>query len=275
MLEWIRPYAPSVPSSGRLGEPPAVNGEDLDSTPPIPAWQRWLQNALAFIVLLLAGLGIMFVMMFFRFRVIHKERFFDAPNTVLVMNHRTLVDSFVKIYGLYWPWFVRELFLHGRNRLPFHTAKRRNFFNTPGKVRFFSLCHVIPVFGDNDQTLTSRATRILDTHALSLFPEGTRNKEFRTCKLLRFRPGIGLLAHKTGLTAIPMWAEGTENLQPPQVKGHRTFSLKLKIFRRITIVVGEPISFAHLKGRPFTKADCQAVADQLHAAVLALESEAH
>ncbi len=242
--------------------------------PSIPAWQRWAQNALAFIVLLIAGLGLMLTMMFFRFKVIRKERFRDAPNTIAVLNHRTLVDSFVFVFAFYWPWFLKDIFLHGRNHLPYHAAKARNYFNTPGKIRFFSLSHVLPVFGENDGTLIARMVKALTTNALCLFPEGKRNKLYRQIRLLRFRPGIGQLAYETGATVVPMWLEGTQHLQSAEIEGHRTFMTRFRILRRITIVVGEPISFAHLKGLRYTKADCQAVADQLHAAVLALESEA-
>src|SRR3989338_10167749 len=111
MLEKVRPHAPSVLNSRRLDKPPATNGDNLEPTPPMPAWQRWLQNALAFIVLLIAGLGLMMTMMFFRFKVICKERFRDAPNTIAVLNHRTLVDSFVFVFAFYWPWFLQDIFL--------------------------------------------------------------------------------------------------------------------------------------------------------------------
>ena len=70
-----------------------------------------------------------------------------------------------------------------------------------------------------------------------IYPEGTRSPDGR---LYRGRPGVGWLALNSGAPVIPVAMVGTERILPP---GHR-----VPRPGRISIRVGEPLTFAGLQG---------------------------
>jgi 1-acyl-sn-glycerol-3-phosphate acyltransferase len=95
--------------------------------------------------------------------------------------------------------------------------------------------NVIPVnLEGGDRSALKALIRILSAGECALvFPEGTRTPDGN---LQPAQPGVGLLIAKTRAPVVPMRIFGAFDAWP--IHG------KLHLFRKITIVVGEPIYFS-------------------------------
>jgi 1-acyl-sn-glycerol-3-phosphate acyltransferase len=95
-----------------------------------------------------------------------------------------------------------------------------------------------------------------------IYPEGTRSPDGR---LYRGRTGVGWLALASGVPVIPVAMVGTDRVLPP---GHSIPSL-----RRISIRVGEPLTFeAYRDHRPAAQAR-RAITDEVMKAIGGLSGQ--
>lgn len=105
--------------------------------------------------------------------------------------------------------------------------------------------------------------RLREGDGIGIFPEGTRT---RTGALGPGKAGVGRLVLLTGAPVVPLHIHGTREAWPPGRKLPRPGP-------RITVRIGPPLTFAP-EPRP-EKARCQAVVDEIIAAIRALgESDA-
>jgi 1-acyl-sn-glycerol-3-phosphate acyltransferase len=95
-----------------------------------------------------------------------------------------------------------------------------------------------------------------------IYPEGTRSPDGR---LYRGRTGVGYLALHSGAPVIPVAMVGTEKILPP---GHR-----VPRPGRIEIRIGEPLSFAELRGQPPGARQRRAVTDEVVQAIQKLSGQ--
>jgi hypothetical protein len=58
-----------------------------------------------------------------------------------------------------------------------------------------------------------------------------------------------------------MWVQGMGNVQDSHIPGHHIYRLRLRLFRRITICVGEPMHFGPEQSDP--QAVSQAILDAI------------
>ena len=97
-------------------------------------------------------------------------------------------------------------------RLPWFMAKEE-LFETPVLGPLIRLCHAYPVKRDTADRAALRWTEELLRHGqvVVIFPEGqvSPNAQFQPLK-----PGLALLALRTGATVIPVGLLGTERLMP-------------------------------------------------------------
>ncbi len=94
--------------------------------------------------------------------------------------------------------------------------------------------NVIPVNLEGDRSALKALIRILSAGECALvFPEGSRTPDGNLHSAL---PGLGLLIAKTRAPVVPMRIFGAFDAWPIHGKIH--------LWRRITIVVGEPIYFS-------------------------------
>ncbi|HEY5792446.1 MAG TPA: lysophospholipid acyltransferase family protein, partial [Chthoniobacterales bacterium] len=85
----------------------------------------------------------------------------------------------------------------------------------------------------NDRSALKAVIRkIQEGNGVVLFPEGTRSPDGQ---LQPGQPGIGLIVAKTLAPVVPMRIFGAYEAFPKAAKGVK--------FRRITVVVGEPLHF--------------------------------
>ena len=158
--------------------------------------------------------------LFFRLRVVHRERMINHGPVILAANHQSFLDpplaGSVSDRGIYF-------------------LARRTLLDGPILGWVLPKLNVIPVDseGGKDRTALKALIRILRAGEGTLvFPEGQRSPDG---KLQPALPGVGLVIAKTLAPVVPMRIFGAFEAWPIHKKWPRP--------GRVTIVVGEPIHF--------------------------------
>jgi len=158
--------------------------------------------------------------LFFGFRIIHRERVIQSGPVILAVNHQSFLDP--------------PLAGNASDRAIFFLAKK-SLMDVPILGWLLPKLNVIPVnLEGGDRSALKTLLRILNAGECALvFPEGTRTPDG---SLQPAEPGLGLLIAKTRAPVVPMRIFGAFDAWP--IHG------KLRLFRKITVVVGEPIHFS-------------------------------
>src|SRR5881396_1805290 len=158
--------------------------------------------------------------LFFGFRIIHRERVIPTGPVILAMNHQSFFDP--------------PLAGNACDRPIFFLAKK-SLMNVPVLGWLLPKLNVIPVnLEGGDRSALKALIRILSAGECALvFPEGTRTPDGN---LQPAQPGLGLVIAKTRAPVVPMRIFGAYDAWP--IHG------KIRLWKKITIVVGEPIHFS-------------------------------
>ena len=158
--------------------------------------------------------------LFFGFRIIHRERVIQTGPVILAVNHQSFLDP--------------PLTGNASDRAIFFLAKK-SLMDVPVLGWLLPKLNVIPVnLEGGDRGALKALIRVLRAGECALvFPEGTRTSDGN---LQPAEPGLGLLIAKTRAPVVPMRIFGAFDAWP--IGG------KLRLFRKITVVVGEPIYFS-------------------------------
>jgi 1-acyl-sn-glycerol-3-phosphate acyltransferase len=157
--------------------------------------------------------------LFFRLRVIHRERMIQSGPAILAMNHQSYLDPLLagitSDRGIYF-------------------LARRTLLDAPTLGWLLPKLNVIPVNQEGvDRSAIKAVIRTLNAgNAVLIFPEGSRTLDGN---LQPAEPGLGLVIAKTRATVVPMRIFGAHEALP---RGGGSLH-----FVPITIVIGEPISF--------------------------------
>ena len=157
---------------------------------------------------------------FFRLRVVHRERMINHGPVILAANHQSFLD----------PPLAGSV----SDRAVYFLA-RRTLLDGPFFGWLLPKLNVIPVDseGGKDRTALKALIRILKAGEGTLvFPEGQRTEDGRLQPAL---PGLGLVIAKTMAPVVPMRIFGAYAAWPIHQKWPRP--------GQVTIVVGEPIYF--------------------------------
>jgi 1-acyl-sn-glycerol-3-phosphate acyltransferase len=157
--------------------------------------------------------------LFFRFRVIHRERMIQSGPAIIAMNHQSYLDP--------------PLAGTACDR-PIYFLARRTLLNVPLLGWLLPKLNVIPVDQEGvDRSAIKALIRVLKAgNAALVFPEGSRTLDGN---LQPAEPGLGLLIAKTLAPVVPMRIFGAHRALP---RGGGRLR-----FVAITVVVGEPIVF--------------------------------
>jgi len=141
-------------------------------------------------------------------KIIGKKNTRHKGRAVVIANHSSFWDPL-----LIAVIFKRQVYWMGKIEL-FKSRIARMFFNA---VKAFPVRR-----GEGDLAAIRHAFRILKAEKLfGIFPEGTRIK---TGEIGRFEPGTAMIALKNNAPVIPVYIKG-----------------KYKLFRRMKVIIGEPI----------------------------------
>lgn len=155
-----------------------------------------------------------FYLLFFP-KIIGKKNTKIKGKAIIISNHISMWDPvFISVV------FSRQVFWMGKIEL------FKNVF-----ARFFF--HVVKAFpvrrGEGDLSAIRHAFKLLrDGKLFGIFPEGTRNK---SGEIAKFEPGTSMIALKNDAPIIPLYIKG-----------------KYKFFRRMKLIVGEPVRLADYVG---------------------------
>ncbi|HVF72115.1 MAG TPA: lysophospholipid acyltransferase family protein [Chthoniobacterales bacterium] len=157
---------------------------------------------------------------FFRLRVVHRERMINHGPVILAANHQSFLDP-----PLAGSVSDRGIFF----------LARKSLLNGPVLGWLLPKLNVIPVDSETgrDRTALKALIRILKAGEGTLvFPEGARTLDGA---LQPAQPGLGLVIAKTLAPVVPMRIFGAFDAWPVHEKLPRP--------GRVTIVVGHPIHF--------------------------------
>ncbi|MEY2479615.1 MAG: 1-acyl-sn-glycerol-3-phosphate acyltransferase [Verrucomicrobiota bacterium] len=165
---------------------------------------------------------------FFRFRIIHRERMIQTGPVILATNHESYLDP--------------PLAGNACDR-PIYFLAKKSLMHVWWLGWLLKKLNVIPVDQEApDRTALKNIIRIVNKgECVLVFPEGARTLDGNLQPAL---PGVGFVIAKTLAPVVPMRIFGAHEALP---RGGG-FS-----FHPITIVVGEPIIFTPADLEPRTK----------------------
>ncbi|HEY8899149.1 MAG TPA: lysophospholipid acyltransferase family protein [Chthoniobacterales bacterium] len=167
-----------------------------------------------------ANLSRILARIFFRFRIVHRERLPETGGFILAANHQSYFDP--PLVGIC-------------SRRAVHYLARKTLMDWPFFGPMFPDMNVIPVDRDgNDMSALKTVIRkVKSGEGVVLFPEGTRSSDGN---LQPAQAGVGLVIAKTLAPVVPVRIFGSFEAFP---KG----SKKVKL-HPITVVIGKPIQFS-------------------------------
>jgi len=175
----------------------------------------------------------------YRVEVIGKENVPESGPLILCANHNGEMDMFFIGYKI--------------NRLVRYMAKEE-LFRIPLLSGIIKWLGAFPVKrGKADVEAIKTSLRILENNEiLGIFPEGTimRNKD---AKSVRIKPGVALLAQKSGAPIIPVAVSG-----------------RYRPFSRIKVVFGKPFTIDLDKDKKYTNSELSEIAKDIMSKVYAL-----
>ena len=158
-------------------------------------------------------------------KIIGKKNTRHKGRAVVIANHSSFWDPL-----LIAVIFKRQVYWMGKIEL-FKSRIARMFFNA---VKAFPVRR-----GEGDLAAIRHAFRILKAEKLfGIFPEGTRIK---SGEIGRFEPGTAMIALKNNAPVIPVYIKG-----------------QYKLFRRMKVIIGEPIMLSDYVGSKTDQATVEA-----------------
>ena len=184
--------------------------------------------------------------LFFRFRVIHRERMIQSGPVILAMNHESYLDPLLAGTAC--------------DRAIYFLA-RWTLLDAPVLGWLLPKLNVIPVNQEGvDRSAIKALIRALNAgNGVLVFPEGSRTLDGN---LQPAEPGLGLVIAKTLAPVVPMRIFGAHKALPRGGGGLH--------FVPITIVLGEPIRFNRADLGPPGKKVYQQISERVMDAIAAL-----
>ena len=199
--------------------------------------------------LVMGPLVVIFFWVLNRTRVYGRSRVPLEPNTLLISNHQSMIDSFAIGYSAFFPRNVFRPFL-----APWNPAAQENFFKNRFLAWIFLQFKCIPVRpGRRDLKAINRSVRALRNSTMILFPEGTRSRDGT---IGRGRPGAGLVILETRPTVVPVTIEGMDRVLPVGKRFPR-------IGQRISIYFGRPVAYEDLQDLERSREVAQTIVDRV------------
>jgi 1-acyl-sn-glycerol-3-phosphate acyltransferase len=194
----------------------------------------------------------LFWLLFFvlnRTTVVGRRNVGEDPNTLLLSNHQSMIDSFLVGLAAFYPksWLKPHL-------IPWNPAAVENFFKNPLLAWLAFNWKCIPVReGRRDFRALHRMTEVLPHGVMTLFPEGTRTRDG---SVGAGKPGAGLVALATRPKVIPVAIRGMDEVLP--IGCHIP-----RIMKRVYVYYGPPVDCSEFAGGKRTKENAQKVVDRV------------
>ena len=230
-------------------------------------YRRWNASWLGRIdsYLLNVAIGVvvgLYMMACHRVRVYRRERLraIRLP-TIILPNHVSLLDDFF----LGTPLLYDRGFFSYR-MMPYHAPEEKNFFKGTFLSYLMRKLKCVPLTrgsGFNQPGMQRLLELLQGRNLLWIYPEGTRT---RTGEIVNGKAGVGMLLYRSHAVALPVYHEGLHKVLPIGAKCPR-------FFKRIDVIVGEPVSLDDLRTLPDEPRTWQAIADRIIARLRDLHNE--
>lgn len=196
-----------------------------------------------------ANLSRLLARLFFRFRIVHRERLPESGGLILAANHQSYFDP--PLVGIC-------------SRRAVHYLARKTLMEWPFFGPMFPDMNVIPVDRDgNDMSALKTVIRkIREGEGVVLFPEGTRSADG---SLQPAQAGVGLVIAKTLAPVVPVRIFGSFEAFP---RGSKRVKL-----HPIRVVIGSPIVFTKEDVGAGTRDDYQRLSQRVMDAIATLKSD--
>lgn len=154
---------------------------------------------------------------FFKFQIFGAENLPSTGGVLLMTNHASYMDP---------------IFIGAAVNRSLHYMARSTLFKPKIVEKLLLSMNAFPIhLGVPDRGAIKRALEILENGGvLNIFPEGTRTIDG---SLGQSQPGVGLIAHRTNASIIPVYLSGTREVLPRNAKSPR--------LAKVTIAFGKPI----------------------------------
>ena len=138
---------------------------------------------------------------------------------------------------------------------------RDSLFQNPAFSWFIKSLNANPIKrGRADLGALKLGAKLLsEGKGLVIFPEGTRSKDG---ELQAGKPGVAMLALKTGVPVIPAWIEGTQKALPRD-------SSRIK-FAPVSVIFGPPVHLEDLLQTPLNRESYEEALGRIMASIKAL-----
>lgn len=196
---------------------------------------------------------------FNRTRVYGREHVGNEPNTLVISNHQSMIDSFLVGMEAFFPRSLLKPWL-----IPWNPAAEENFFR-PGILAWFAdKWRCIPVKqGRRDLGALRQMIEVLPGGVLTLFPEGGRTRDG---SIRPARAGTGLLMLATRPKVVPVAIDGMQDVLP-------IGAYLPRLGRRVYVAFGPPVDYSAFLDRPRDRDTAQAVVDRVMEHVKRLHDE--
>ena len=189
----------------------------------------------------------------YRTRMAHRERLPTEGGYVLAPSHRSMMDI------PFAAWLSKR---------PLRYMGKASLFRIPVAGWFFRTLGGFEVArdGTDRKALRDSIAMLQAGEVLLVYPEGTRQYG---PKIAALQPGAAYLALRAGVPIVPVGLAGSEDV----MRSHR---IKLPRFRRVVMVVGEPIVTPAREGGGVVARDqVDALTARLHDALQVVFDEAN
>ncbi len=201
----------------------------------------------------------LYFFVFNRTTVIGRGHVGEEPNTLLLSNHQSMIDSFLVGLAAFYPksWLKPHL-------IPWNPAAVENFYANPLLSWLAENWKCIPVReGRHDLHALHRMAEVLPRGVMTLFPEGTRSRDGSVGP---GRPGVGIVVLATRPRVIPVAIDGMDRALP-------IGRFVPRIFKRIYVSYGPPVDCSEFFDRPRTRETAQLLVDRVMEAIRAQHAE--
>ncbi|MCX7835679.1 MAG: 1-acyl-sn-glycerol-3-phosphate acyltransferase [bacterium] len=204
----------------------------------------------------------LFMYIFQRTRVFHRERMKQMKEgAVIVPNHVSMLDDFF----LGGPILGLKGVLNYKH-FPYHAPEEKNFFKGKILSYFMRKLKCVPLTrgaGFTQPGMLRLIELAEEGNILWIYPEGGRT---RTGDIQRGKAGVGLILYRSRSQAIPVYHHGLQNILPIGKQIPR-------LFRKVDIIVGNPVPLDDLFELPDEPRTWQAIADRIIEHIKALREE--
>jgi len=194
-----------------------------------------------------------------RTTIIGQENIPQRPNTLLLSNHQSMIDSFLVGLFAFYPQCLLKPCL-----LPWNPAAEENFYRNPILAWLADNWKCIPIKkGRKDVGAIFRMAEALKTSPMVLFPEGTRSRDG---SVGRPRGGAGLLILESKPTVIPVSISGMDEVLP-------IGAIFPRLFKRIYVYYGEPMDLSEFYDLERNKAVAKSIMNRIMDRIRTMRSE--